>query len=241
MYLQYCVFVALKLKDKDTVLDGEVFNLAPFKHLPEPYKKQQELYNKLSTDSTTRIFKIFPKQLEPKTFGSNEWVSFFEQIHNKPLTSNILLYRENLLDVVFSSIITHSTGIRKTRDPEFYNSTEKLVPTRELIENRIKDTVESIRRLVYIHDNYEFDSIIRYEDFTGNPTLDFDLPLNYLELIDKTVPHPLKMNSFKHKKSILPAESITELFTKELNKYNIPVNLEFKNDGLVNLNLVVNE
>ena len=119
-------------------------------------------------------------------------------------TNAILLYRENVLDTVLSWIIAYETEKWVNTEAQTPNN---IVYKRDIHLDKIKFLIKSDIHLKNLKNKYKWSKIFKYEDFTGNPDIDFaEYPkreqINVWNL-------PVKSNTEKEKRNIV--QNITQL------------------------------
>ena len=211
-YYQCALSLALESKFKEISLVGELFSFGPKSKISGTFDERLKRYFDYCDSEIPYIFKIFPKQFIEKRTGTADWLSITDKIYKAPNTVNILLYREDLLDTLLSYLIMHVEGTRKTRSKDFYNSLPPIEISDSVLTTRLNDLRKSIDQIHTLSDRYKFDYIIKYEDLKGAPHLDFPEHITSDFKSKYGITTPLKMNSLKYKKKILPYKKIQDTF-----------------------------
>jgi hypothetical protein len=134
------------------------------------------------------VAKVFPSQMN--AIPHDRFWHFLN--HSGQNIRRVFLYRQDLEDRILSKFYAQETGIYKSWEGYDYTGVE-------FDYNHdhwwmIREYVEDQRQLFNIYDCCEWDSVIKYEDLTGDPVVDlqpmFDCPLqplanNFQKLITK--------------------------------------------------------
>lgn len=217
-YLMFCLEKLLQARNPNYHPAVEFFEnstkkFPPYitkKHnpLPKTYEERLSLYKELSVDENGWIFKIFPHHMQS--------MEDFDVIMKSENTYNIFLYRENLYDQLMSKILMNHTGISNTKLDHPINTIQNLNIDISDIQTQSKVLAKHISTQRKIFETYEFDAVLRYEDFSGKPKVDFKEYLNGGE--DRIERCHKKLFTYEFKKSILPFEDIKRILDIELDK-----------------------
>lgn len=238
-YLQSCFNRLIYARVGEVQTAGEI--LAPFKqeYIQYSHEERKELYKELSESIKPHIFKILPYQLHPTKFSQDQWVDELLYFTNMPDTFNVFLYRENILEQFMSFLINIKTSINVIKEDSLTDTIGKVNIDSEEIKKNARKFVDQIRRSIITYKATKYDTILRYEDFIGTPTLDFKKYLTGREpaFFDQGN-YPRKLTTLEHKKKILPYQEIKEALLNELQNRNVPLELPFTPTGLNSLDFL---
>ena len=230
-----------KLGASNVVLDGEIFNKNKIEHGDPDIEKRLEVYLKNNISPTFHLAKIVQANFIPGSFS--KYPGMVDKIVKaEGSVANIFLYREDILDTLMSNLICLYTKINNTSDPNFKNSITSLdVPNQNKIEKQIQKFTDIMLTQVEIYNKYKFDAVLKYEDFTGNPSIDFGQFIDNKTTLKKllNLKMPQKMFSLEHKKTLLPYEMIKERFETISKKKGLPEKLPFESTGLGSLKNII--
>ena len=234
-YFQFFLRHILYAKYKDIKNYGEIF---------APWKKD---YVDMSFDDRLRlhthsaqpgIYKIFPIHfIEYENNVNENWLNYIDSLYSSPDTYNIFLYRENILDQLLSYMLVTVNWGSHIKDPSLTDKTEKQDISDRHLTNICKNYIEVLQRSIEVYNRYNFDTVVKYEDFTGNPEVDFSsfIASDKLDKIITRSNYTRKMNTFEHKKKIMPYEKIKEVFYGLAEEQGLDLNLPFESKGLSSL------
>lgn len=193
---------------------GEFFNFL-FEEEEFP-PKIEELRQYLDDGTSGNVLKIFGKQLL-ETYRH----IILDLIFTHDTTSTVLIYRDNIYEQFLSLIISRVTGIWQMN----YGKTNTLqIPeiTDRVIIDAARAIIDGNRELQLVYDKYKdsLDSVLKYEDLTGTPQLDFKIYNQHYGIDFPIEEFPSKNTTLSYKLQHLPVDRINIIWHRELENAN---------------------
>ena len=137
--------------------------------------------------------------------------------------TRILLVREDIEDLILSRIFTHSTDIYALQIGEQY-PTVKLQPDDSFIRSTTRNVAIQVKFLQNLYKKGEYDILLKYEDFIGDPNVDF----KFVESTKVIKPYYKKMLTIEQKKErLVNFEHTLSLLREELHQCDVGSKFNF--------------